>query len=388
MVVAVAAVAVVAVAAVTVVAVAAVAGPQRVVRVALHLCTFWLLGVVVGLVAWILPAILWPPPPPPRVLHTCTPAPLVTVVAWVLHVAWLVGLVACIGVMVGLVAWVAGVLEVLPKSHCKPLLWLLGVGVGVVRHACTPAPLVVDPAGGLVVAWVVAWVLQVALVVAWVRQVASVLWIFQVASVVGLVAWVRQVASVVGLVLWILQVASVGGLVAWVCQVDSVWLGAYMQALGLVAWLLQVALKKSLKSAGAALPSVVWAGLAAWTLGPFLDVASTKIRASSDLSDTATSLSLTAKVTGCWGVQRDFWTSGPLDSWTSGAWWWGLAAWAPAGGLGPAGSFGRWAGGLAPAGGFGGGAGGLGPAGIPFLQAPLAKQTQSLFPRRPTLISF
>ena len=241
MVVAVAAVAVVAVAAVTVVAVAAVAGPQRVVRVALHLCTFWLLGVVVGLVAWILPAILWPPPPPPppRVLHACTPAPLV--VAWVLHVAWLVGLVACIGVMVGLVAWVAGVLEVLPKSHCKPLLWLLGVGVGVVRHACTPAPLVVDPAGGLVVAWVVAWVLQVALVV----------------------AWVRQVASVVGLVLWILQVASVGGLVAWVCQVDSVWLGAYMQALGLVAWLLQVALKKGVKSAGAALPSVVWAGLAA-----------------------------------------------------------------------------------------------------------------------------
>ena len=120
MVVAVAAVAVVAVAAVTVVAVAAVAGPQWVVRVALHLCTFWLLGVVVGLVAWILPAILWPPPPPPppRVLHACTPAPLV--VAWVLHVAWLVGLVACIGVMVGLVAWVAGVLEVLPKSHCKP----------------------------------------------------------------------------------------------------------------------------------------------------------------------------------------------------------------------------------------------------------------------------
>ena len=102
-------------------------------------------------------------------------------------------------------------------------------------------------------------------------------------------------------------------------------------------------------------------------------MASTKIRASSDLSDTATSLSfcLTAKVTGCWRVQR-----------------WGLAAWAPAGGLGPAGSFGRWAGGLAPAGGFGGGAGGLGPAGIPFLQAPLAKQTQSLFPRRPTLISF
>ena len=367
MVVAVAAVAVVAVAAVTVVAVAAVAGPQRVVRVALHLCTFWLLGVVVGLVAWILPAILWPPPPPPppRVLHACTPAPLV--VAWVLHVAWLVGLVACIGVMVGLVAWVAGVLEVLPKSHCKPLLWLLGVGVGVVRHACTPAPLVVDPAGGLVVAWVVAWVLQVALVVAWVRQVASVLWIFQVASVVGLVAWVRQVASVVGLVLWILQVASVGGLVAWVCQVDSVWLGAYMQALGLVAWLLQVALKKSLKSAGAALPSVVWAGLAAWTLGPFLD-------------DTATSLSfcLTAKVTGCWRVQEkekeeseEKEKKEQLEVENA----------------------------RAPAGGFGGGAGGLGPAGIPFLkgnpaktrvflQAPLAKQTQSLFPRRPTLISF
>ena len=98
-------------------------------------------------------------------------------------------------------------------------------------------------------------------------------------------------------------------------------------------------------------------------------MASTKIRASSDLSDTATSLSfcLTAKVTGCWRVQEkekeeseEKEKKEQLEVENA----------------------------RAPAGGFGGGAGGLGPAGIPFLQAPLAKQTQSLFPRRPTLISF